>query len=221
MDPNRLTLAQDEFNAHMLRGVMEATGQPGETAEDTQTRCAAIVDIFRTFEAANPMEAMIASHCISLRFLLDVAMRDANAPDQEPAMLIRLRASAMAIGKSLHLWMANFAGLHARNEARAGEARPHNEPAEPVTSAKPQPAATQPAPVRSGPALPAGAPSATAMPMPTPTLVAPMASPARSTPGPRDLPAQSTRQTLLSSAAMSAVAASNVQLTATAPPAGG
>ena len=212
MDPNRLTLAQDEFNAHMLRGVMDATGQPGETAHDTQTRGAAIVEVFRTFEAANPMEAMIASHCISLRFLLDVAMRDANAPDQEPAMLIRLRASAMGISKTLHLWMANFAGLHARNEARAGEARPHtNEPAKLATPAKPQPA-----PVRSELPLPSAALSA----RPRPPLAAPMASTARSTPGLAELPALNMKQTLLSSAAMAACIASNGQLPATARPPG-
>jgi hypothetical protein len=200
----------------MLRGVMDATGQPGETAQDAQTRCAAIVEIFRTFEAANPMESMIASHCVSLRLLLDVAMRDANAPDQEPAMLIRLRASAMAIGKSLHLWLANFAGLHARNEARAGEGRPHtDEPSRVATPAKPQPAARQPASVRSGPPQPAAQCES-----PAPSLVAPVASTAQLTPGLGDLPTQSMKQTLLSSAAMPEGGASNGQFTATARPLG-
>ena len=119
MEPNNLMLSQDAFNAYMLRGVMGANGQPGEPAQDAQTRWAAIVEIFRTFEAANPMEAMIACHCISLRFMLDAAMRDAGAPDLDPAMAIRLRASVLAVGKSLHLWMTEFASLDARNEARA------------------------------------------------------------------------------------------------------
>ncbi len=36
-------------------------------------------------------------------------------------MSIRLRASVLAIGKSLHLWMTEFASLHARNLARAAD----------------------------------------------------------------------------------------------------
>jgi hypothetical protein len=139
MEPNNLMLSQDAFNAYMLRGVMGATGQPGETTQDAQTRWAAIVEIFRTFEAANPMEAMIACHCISLRFMLDAAMRDAGAPDLDPAMAIRLRASVLAVGKSLHLWMTEFASLHARNEARAVEVgQSTGQPDAAVTSAKSQ-----------------------------------------------------------------------------------
>jgi hypothetical protein len=217
MDPNRLTLGQDEFNAHMLRGVMGATCQPGETAQDGQTRCAAIVEIFRTFEAANPLEAMIACHCISVRFLLEAAMRDANAADLGPAMLIRMRASAMAISRSLHLWLANFAKTHARNEARVAEAR-QQRPTQPDTVAtpeKPRAAAMQQPPARPEQPRPIAA-------KPTPPFVAPaagldqLAPPALRLP---DLPAQSMKQALLSSAAVSQGAASNGKLTAaTSPP---
>jgi hypothetical protein len=213
MDPNRLTLAEDEFNAHVLRGVMGATGQPGETAQDAQTRCAAIVEMFRTFEAANPIEAMIACHCISLRFMFEAAMRDANAADPEPAMLIRLRASATAVGKNLDLWMRNFASLHARNEARAVEAQRTNRPDGVATPARPQPASVQPRPVESEQSRPvAGQPVKPASP-----LVAPMASHVQSALGLADLPAQSMKQTLLSSATVSRGAASNGRLTATIP----
>jgi len=211
MDPNRLTLAQNEFNAHALRGVMGATGQPGETAQDAQTRCAATVEMFRTFEAANPIEAMIACHCISLRFMFEAAMRDANAADLAPAMLIRLRASAMAVSKNLDLWMRNFASLHTRNEARAVEGQRTSQPARVATPPKPQPVAVQLRPLRSEEPPPAGAQK------PASPLVAPMTSRVQSALGLADLPAQSTKQALLSSAAVSQGAASNGRLTATTP----
>jgi hypothetical protein len=218
MDPNRLTLAQDEFNAHVLRGVMDASGHPGETAQDGQTRCAAIVEIFRIFEAANPVEAMLACHCISLRFMFEAAMRDANAADLQPAMLIRLRASAMAVGKSLDLCMRNFASLHARNEARAVEARQHaGQPANVAKPATSQPASLVPVPVQPEQPCPVAAPPV----KPAAQLVAaPMASPDQSTFGAADLPAQSMKQALLSSAAVSQGVAATAQLTATTSPAG-
>jgi hypothetical protein len=209
MDPNCLTLEQDAFNAYMLRGVMEATGQPGETPGDARTRQAAIIEIFRTFEAADPMESMIASHCVALRFLLQVAMRDANMADVEPAMTLRLRASAMAIGKNLQLWMASFANLHARNEARAAETRQAaGQTATMATPAKPQPAMQQP-PAQPGRARPIAAQSA-------PPFVARVAGVDKAAwPAPRlpDQPVQSVKQALLSSAAIYQGAASNGRVT--------
>lgn len=213
MDPNRLMLTQDEFNAHMLRGVMADTGQPGETAPDAQTRCAAIVEIFRTFEAANPMEAWIACHCISLRFMLDAAMRDAGVADLDPALVIRLRASAMAISKNLHLWMSKIASLQARHEARAAEARQPAEQGDTIAPpAAPQTPAMRHKPARSEPPRPIAA---------QPVNAAPpfVASPADRAFDLADRPAPSMKQGLLSSAAMSQAAASNGRLSAaTAPP---
>lgn len=212
MDPNRLTL--DEFNAHMLQGVMGAIGQPAETATDAQRRCAAIVEMFRTFEVANPMEAMIACHCISLHALLEAAMRDAGAADLQPAMLLRLRTSAMAISKMLHLWMANFARLHARNEARAAEARQRTNQSDTVaTPANPHPEAKRHLPVRPEPPRPIAAQPA----KPMPPLVAPGANQLRSLSGSADLPVQSMKHALLSSAAVSHGAASNGRLTGMVP----
>jgi hypothetical protein len=211
MDPNRLTLAQYEFNAHVLRGVMAATVQPDETAQDAQTRCAAIAEIFRTFEAANPIEAMLACHCIALRFMCEAAMRDANAADLEPAMLIRLRASAMAAGKSLDLWMRNFATLHARNEARAVEAQRTSQPDSVATPAKPQP--EPPRPVQSEQPRPIVEQSD----KPVSPLVTPMASRVQSMLGLADVPAQGMKQALLSSATMPQGVASRGRFAATPP----
>jgi hypothetical protein len=217
MDPNCLTLAQNEFNAHVLRGVMGATGQPGETAQDAQTRCAAIAEIFRTFEAANPTEAMIACHCIALQFMLDAAMRDANAADLDLALLVRLRASAMAISKTLHLWMANFASLHARNEARAAELRQRaGQPDREATPAKQRPTTMQQPPARPEPSRPIAAQPG----KPTPPPAAPPGGPDPSSrPALRlpDQPAQNMKQALLSSAAVAQAVASTGRLTATAP----
>jgi hypothetical protein len=217
MDPNCLMLAQDEFNAHMLRGVMGATGQPGETAQDVQTRCGAVVEIFRSFEAANPMEAMIACHCISLRFMLDAAMRDASAADLPPPLLLRMRASAMAISKILHLWMTSFASLHTRNEARAVELQQHASQPEPVARpVNPQPPAPELPPARPEQLRPIAAEAANAT---LPFVAATTASPDRSTLGLPNQPAQSWKHALLSSVALAQAVAANGRLTgATSPP---
>lgn len=215
MDPNCLTLTQDAFNAHMLRGVMDATGQPGETAQDAQMRCAAIVEIFRTFESANPMEGMIACQCISLRFLLDAAMRDAGAVDLDPALRIRLRASAMAISKNLHVWMGTFTSLHARNEARAAEATQRaGQPEVAARPAKPQPAVTRPAPMEREQSRAMAA----LVTKPMQPFVVPMAGPDQSTRRPAEQPNQSMKQALLSSVAMSVGGVSNGRLSPSMPP---
>jgi hypothetical protein len=211
MEPNHVTLGQDEFNAHMLRGVMDATDQPGETAQYAQMRCATIVEIFRTFEAANPMESMIACHCISLHFLLESALRDANAPNLRLELSMRLRASVMAIRKSLHLCMADFAKLHARNEARTTVAPQRvSQPDTVATPAKPQPAAVQQPPARPEQPRPVAA-------KPTPP-VAPLAgldAVVQSALRLLDQPAQSMKPALLASAAMYQGVALNGRLTAT------
>jgi hypothetical protein len=150
MEPDSLTLSQDAFNAHMLGSVMDATSVPGETPTAARTRCAAIVEMFRTFDAANAMESMIACHCISLQFVLNAAMRDAGNIELDPAVLTRVRASAMTISKTLHLWMSKYEAMHTRNETRAAEApkRPVQPETPPVVAPahhdQPRPLAAQP-----------------------------------------------------------------------------
>ena len=155
MDPNAYCLSQDKFNAHQLGVVMNATRPNEETGDEARTRCASIVEIFKTFEAANAMESMIACHCITLQFVVNAAMRDAGDVTLDPALLIRMRASAMALSKTLHLWMKQFDVLHARNELRAAEARPPAErpvapagarPVDRLPREQPRPMAARPVP---------------------------------------------------------------------------
>jgi hypothetical protein len=87
MKPCDFILSQDAYNAHMLGGVMDATVSPGETETAARDRCAAIVEMFRTFAAANAMESMIACHCITLQFVPTAAMRDAGNVNLDPGML--------------------------------------------------------------------------------------------------------------------------------------
>ena len=198
MEPNDFCLSQDRFNAGQLAVVMETTRPAEETGDAARTRCASIVEIFRTFEAANAMESMIACHCITLQFVVNAAMRDAGDVTLDPALLIRMRASAMALSKTLHLWMKQFDVLHARNELRAAEARP---PVERVAVAAPiaRPAREQPRPVAARPVLP---PDAAMRRMPEgPGL-----------PG-RALPAVAMKDALLSSAAVFPGPYTNGQLT--------
>jgi hypothetical protein len=213
MEPNCMTLGQDEFNAQMLKGVMDATGPAGETAQGAQMRCATIVEMFRAFEAANALESMIACHCISLHFLLEAALRDANAPNVRLELAMRLRASVMAIRKSLHLCMADFAKLHARNEARAAEVAPQRA-SQPDTVAKPE--KPQPAAARQPPARPEQPRPVAAKPPPPAGIDASVQSALRLP----DQPAQSMKLALLSSAAASQGGASSGSSTATTAQAG-
>ncbi len=196
MDPNSLKLTKNEFDAYMLKGVMGSSGQPGETAEDGRTRCGATVAMFRGFEAANPLETMVACHCIAMSLMFDAAMRDANAADLAPADQVRMRASALAISKNLHVWLADFARMHARNETRAAEVAQHPGQPASIARATPQPAApqalapqpTQVPPVASAPPFVARPPGPVQQPPPALRLP--------------DQQAQSMKQALLSSVAM-------------------
>jgi hypothetical protein len=203
MDPHSLMLAQNAFNAYALRGVMVSTCQTGETEADAELRHAAIVELFRTFEAADAMEATLACHCISLRFMLEAAMRDAGTVDPDPARQMRLRASAMAIGKNLHLWLRMFERLHERNEARAVESvQRAGQPEAVAAPAKPELPATNQLPVDQDEPHPMAAQSSR---LPEP-LVFPLAGSAES--GAMallvaDPPGLGMKQTLLSTAAIS------------------
>jgi hypothetical protein len=135
------TLSPDAFNAHMIGGVITATGTPGESESAGQTRAAAIVEMFRAFDPADAMESMIACHCITLQFMLNAAMRDAGNLSLDPVVLARMRASAMSISKTLLQWVSKYERLHARNETRAAEARKQD------VQAKPEPVTRQPEPV--------------------------------------------------------------------------
>jgi hypothetical protein len=121
MEPDSLSLSQDEFNAHMLGTVMQTTTVPGETAAEARMRGAAIVEMFRAFDPANAMESMLACHCISLQFVLSAAMSDAANINLDPVMLSRARGSAMALSKTLHMWVSSYQKMHKRNEPRAAE----------------------------------------------------------------------------------------------------
>jgi hypothetical protein len=196
MEPDSLSLSQDEFNAHMLGTVMRTTTVPGETGGEARMRCAAIVEMFRAFDPANAMESMMACHCISMQFMLSASMRDAANINLDPVMLIRARASAMAISKTLHMWVSTFQTTHKRNETRAAEA---------ARSATTATVATPPPALNAAPLEPR--PRAVQAAMPDIPAVSPGVSPAVS-PGVRwpapDAPGRSApgiKETLLASTA--------------------
>lgn len=150
MQPSDLSLSQDAYDAHLLATVMDTTAPPSETPDDARARCAVIVEMFHGFEPNGAMESMIACHCVTLQFVLNAAMRDAGNTNLDPVMLTKIRASAMAISKTLHLWVSKYERIHARNEARATEA---------LKLAGQQTAATEPEPPRETPPLAADRPS--------------------------------------------------------------
>jgi hypothetical protein len=194
------TLSPDAFNAHMIGGVITATGRQGESAADGQTRAAAIVEMFRAFDPADAMESMIACHCITLQFMLNAAMRDAGNLTLDPVVLTRMRASAVSISKTLLQWVSKYERIHARNETRAAEA--HKQEVQTEATSKPEPvAAVTP---KSPPAI-------------VPPTV-PFSAPGVFVANPGVRP--SNKAALLSSAAVSPGILSNGKLTGAAPPAG-
>lgn len=78
MNPDTVPLPQDACNDYLLGATMEATAPRGESAAARNGRHTTIAGMFRTFEPANAVEAMIACHCITLQFVLNAAMRDAG-----------------------------------------------------------------------------------------------------------------------------------------------
>jgi hypothetical protein len=173
MDRDDLCLSPVDCDRYLLSGVVDATCPPNEPPDAAKTRSAAINTMFRTFKAADAMEAMVACHCITLRFLLESAMRDAGNTNLDPVVLAKTRAAAMSISKTLHLWMGKFEAIHTRNETSAAEARqPGAKPSPARPAAPPEPTlaptlAPLAVPDRPKPIAPA---PTTATPPPTPKL---------------------------------------------------
>jgi hypothetical protein len=153
------------------------------------------------------MESMIACHCITLQFMLNAAMRDAGNISLDPVVLTRLRASAISISKTLLQWVSKYERLHARNEARAAEARKQE------VQAKPEPVTRQPEPVTPK-VPPANVPLAKVPPAIVPPTV-PFSAPGVFVANPGVRP--SNKAALLSSAA---VPLANGRLIGALPPAG-
>ena len=136
-----------DLNAYLLDGVVDSTTPPGETAANAQSRREAIGEMFRAFDPRDAMEAMIACHCVALQFLLNGAMRDAGNVNQEPAMLTRARAGAMAISKTLHQWVSKLEKIKQRKEVRAAEAlKAARANIAAVAAPEPEPLAARPQP---------------------------------------------------------------------------
>ena len=178
MTSSDFTMTPEAYNAHLLDGVMDASTPPNEPPAEAAKRQASIVEMFRTFEASDALEAMVACHCIALHFVLRAAMRDAGNTALDPAPLTRRRSQAMSISKTLHMWMTKFDTMKARNEARAADAAkkadaadaakkadavpPPDEVSAPATPVPPQmpvpppssPGQTRPLAARSGPPAP-------------------------------------------------------------------
>jgi hypothetical protein len=111
-----------DLSAYLLNGVVEATAPPNETEAAARTRGDAIVEMVCAFDPRDAMETMIACHCVMLQFLLNAAMRDASNVTLEQAVLLKARAGAMSISRTLHQWVTKFEKVRKRNESRAAEA---------------------------------------------------------------------------------------------------
>ena len=107
-------LSPDACAAYLLREVVVATTPPAETPSNAQARAAIIGEMFRSLAPANAMEAMIACHCIALRFVLMAATRALSAMGEEEKPRARAQASVNALSKTLHLWLKQYERVQTR-----------------------------------------------------------------------------------------------------------
>ena len=112
-----------DLSAYLLNGVVEATAPPNETAADARSRGDAIIEMVRAFDPRDAMETMIACHCVMLQYLLNSAVLDAGNVNLEAAVLIKARAGAVSISRTLHQWVTKIEKVKKRNEASAAETR--------------------------------------------------------------------------------------------------
>ena len=144
-----LTLSFETYNAHLVRGVIEATAPPNETVADARMRAGAIIVMFKDFDPVTALESMIACQCIALRFMLMAATRDVSLAIVDVKTQIRMRSSAVAISRALEGWMARFQATQRHNGTRAAEAARKED-----ASMRVQAEAGRPAPVLSPPVSP-------------------------------------------------------------------
>jgi hypothetical protein len=121
MDQTSLLISPNAYNAWQVERVIETTAQAGETAAQAQTRSAVIIEMFKCLAPGDPVESMIACHCVELRFMSQAAMRDANNPALDPKTLKAMRASAMSISRTLQTWLTKLKAMQVQNEKRAVE----------------------------------------------------------------------------------------------------
>ena len=123
-----LSPSPEALQAHLLRGVIEATAPPDETAADARLRAAIIIQAFQALAPANVLEAMQACHLISLQFVYEGALRalSAGVPSgeaEDAKAQVRLRAQVNTLSRTLGQWFARYETTQARREKRESEER--------------------------------------------------------------------------------------------------
>lgn len=144
MNPDIPRITPEACKAHLLRGVINATAPADETRTEAAARCELIVEMFKCLAPDNALQAMIACHCIMLRFVLEGAMRDAANQSLEPKILARARSSAMTISRQWDVWSNRFDKMKARDETEAAKALAGEQSAT-TAARKPAPKAPPPA----------------------------------------------------------------------------
>lgn len=116
-----LTLSAEACDAHLVRGVIEATARPRETVSDARARAGTIIEMFKGFAPANALEAMIACQCITLQFVAMAAMRDLTMLEGDSKTQLRMRSGTAALNRTLHQWIVLFHTTRKQEKARAAE----------------------------------------------------------------------------------------------------
>ena len=149
MPEDDLELVPDAFCATLIAGIIRATAPRAikESEAQASQRAAAIVDMFKNFAPDSTLEAMTASHCVTLHFQLHDAMMMvpdvAGGEKTERQLWARIRF----LSGALRGWIRELKALQKQRVAEdhvpaAAEARPHR------ASERTPPGPVQPRPPR-------------------------------------------------------------------------
>jgi hypothetical protein len=145
-----VSISPEARDAWLLNDLVDSTAQPGETPAAARERRAVIHDLFRGLAPANAVQAMVACHCIGLRFVLAAILRDAMDPALDPRLRARAQGREASSGRMLRDWMRTYEKMRGPETVRVADpppapvARPAADP--PVASTVP-PRGAEPAAV--------------------------------------------------------------------------
>ena len=101
MSLDDLTFAPEAFQVALIKSIIAATAVPDETETEVQIRAAAIIDMFKCYDPADTIEAITASHCVTLHFLLLTAMRAIGAAASDPKASHQAQSRVLSLARTL------------------------------------------------------------------------------------------------------------------------
>ena len=133
-----------DLNAYLLDSVFHATTPREETAPAAQIRRQVIQAIFDAHAPTDAMQALVASNCVALQFLLIAATKDTFDAGPDPVQKAKRLAATLSIGRALSQSQRQLARLRApaKKPSTKGAAPP--QPPDPTHLPPPAPAQARP-----------------------------------------------------------------------------